>query len=57
VLVERGDEFFAVVDELADDAEETAGAGGLVRLGRCGGGGGWGGGGGLGGHERIEDIK
>ena len=37
--MERGGEFLAVVDQLAEEAEETAGAGGLVRFGR--GGAGW----------------
>ncbi len=40
VLGERGGEFLAIVDQLADEAKEAAGAGGDVRLGHGGGRGG-----------------
>ena len=61
VLLQRGGKLLAVVDELADEAEEEAGASGSVVgggrpiLGRIGGvglGGGW-----RGGHERNKNIN
>jgi hypothetical protein len=57
LMVERGGEFLAVVDQLADEAEEAAGAGGGIRPGRGEARGRWGGGGGLGGHEPIGNTE